>query len=312
MDPKHLFYFSEIVRQGSLSKASEKLGVVQPTLSRIVKILEHQSGGDLLKRTRNGVTATSLGHKLADKGLEIHRQIALAEEEVSSWKTKSNDTINIGVGPMLAQSLFSSFVSDLLIDEILPPMKVTTATAGRLLERLNNQEIDIVLAPSKLNSNQDMLIQEIMLEDEIGIYAGKTSNLIRLNRNITREELGRQSWMVVGARSNIYEEEYEHFSTLGLPNLTPVISFTGDISMCLRLLQTTDMLVALPKLLTNHSKMLSADQELSTNLPALPRNVALWANAKEVNTPKIVQFKKLWRNWLAAAIPTFHRGLAKS
>lgn len=308
MDPKHLFYFSEIVRQGSLSKASDKLGVVQPTLSRIVKILEHQSGGDLLKRTRNGVTATSLGHKLADKGLEIHRQIALAEEEVSSWKTKSNDTINIGVGPMLAQSLFSSFVSDLLIDDILPPMKVTTATAGRLLERLNNQEIDIVLAPSKLNSNQDMLIQEIMLEDEIGIYAGKTSNLIRLNRNITREELGRQSWMVVGARSNIYEEEYEHFSTLGLPNLTPVISFTGDISMCLRLLQTTNMLVALPKLLTNHSKMLSADQELSTNLPALPRNVALWANAKEVNTPKIVQFKKLWRNWLAAAIPTFHRG----
>ena len=308
MDPKHLFYFSEIVRQGSLSKASDKLGVVQPTLSRIVKILEHQSGGDLLKRTRNGVSATSLGHKLADKGLEIHRQIALAEEEVSSWKTKSNDTINIGVGPMLAQSLFSSFVSDLLIDDILPPMKVTTATAGRLLERLNNQEIDIVLAPSKLNSNQDMLIQEIMLEDEIGIYACKTSKLIRLNRNITREELGRQSWMVVGARSNIYEEEYEHFSTLGLPNLTPVISFTGDISMCLRLLQTTDMLVALPKLLTNHSKMLSADQELSTNLPALPRNVALWANAKEVNTPKIVQFKKLWRNWLAAAIPTFHRG----
>ena len=48
MDPKHLFYFSEIVRQGSLSKASDKLGVVQPTLSRIVKILEHQSGGDLL------------------------------------------------------------------------------------------------------------------------------------------------------------------------------------------------------------------------------------------------------------------------
>ena len=304
MDPKHLFYFSEIVRQGSLSKASDKLGVVQPTLSRIVKILEHQSGGDLLKRTRNGVTATSLGHKLADKGLEIHRQIALAEEEVSSWKTKSKDTINIGVGPMLAQSLFSSFVSDLLVDNNLPPMKVTTATAGRLLERLNNQEIDIVLAPSKLNSNQDRLVQEIMLEDEIGIYAGKTSRLIGLNRNITRDELGKQTWMVVGARSNIYEEEYEHFSTLGLPNLTPIISFTGDISMCLRLLQTTDMLVALPKLLTKHSNMLSADQELSTNLPALPRNVALWANANEVNNPKIIQFKKLWREWQIKTIQT--------
>lgn len=304
MDPKHLFYFSEIVRQGSLSKASDKLGVVQPTLSRIVKILEHQSGGDLLKRTRNGVTATSLGHKLADKGLEIHRQIALAEEEVSSWRTKSKDTINIGVGPMLAQSLFSSFVSDLLVDNNLPPMKVTTATAGRLLERLNNQEIDIVLAPSKLNSNQDRLVQEIMLEDEIGIYAGKTSHLIGLNRNITRDELGKQAWMVVGARSNIYEEEYEHFSTLGLPNLTPIISFTGDISMCLRLLQTTDMLVALPKLLTKHSNMLSADQELPTNLPALPRNVALWANANEVNNPKIIQFKKLWREWQIKTIQT--------
>ncbi len=304
MDPKHLFYFSEIVRQGSLSKASDKLGVVQPTLSRIVKILEHQSGGDLLKRTHNGVTATTLGHALADKGLEIHRQIALAEEDISSWKTKSRDTINIGVGPMLAQSLFSSFVSDLLVQNNLPPMKVTTATAGRLLERLNNQEVDIVLAPSKLNFNQDRLAQEVMLQDEIGIYAGKTSSLIGLNRNITREELSRQSWMVVGARSNIYEEEYEHFSTLGLPNLSPIISFTGDISMCLRLLQTTDMLVALPKLLTQHSKMLSADQELSTNLPALPRNVALWANASEVNSPKIIQFKKLWREWQLKTIET--------
>ena len=304
MDPKHLFYFSEIVRQGSLSKASDKLGVVQPTLSRIVKILEHQSGGDLLKRTHNGVTATTLGHTLADKGLEIHRQIALAEEDISSWKTKSRDTINIGVGPMLAQSLFSSFVSDLLVQKNLPPMKVTTATAGRLLERLNNQEVDIVLAPSKLNFNQDRLAQEVMLQDEIGIYAGKTSSLIGLNRNITREELSRQSWMVVGARSNIYEEEYEHFSTLGLPNLSPIISFTGDISMCLRLLQTTDMLVALPKLLTQHSKMLSADQELSTNLPALPRNVALWANASEVNSPKIIQFKKLWREWQLKTIET--------
>ena len=304
MDPKHLFYFSEIVRQGSLSKASDKLGVVQPTLSRIVKILEHQSGGDLLKRTHNGVTATTLGHTLADKGLEIHRQIALAEEDISSWKTKSRDTINIGVGPMLAQSLFSSFVSDLLVQNNLPPMKVTTATAGRLLERLNNQEVDIVLAPSKLNFNQDRLAQEVMLQDEIGIYAGKTSSLIGLNRNITREELSAQSWMVVGARSNIYEEEYEHFSTLGLPNLSPIISFTGDISMCLRLLQTTDMLVALPKLLTQHSKMLSADQELSTNLPALPRNVALWANASEVNSPKIIQFKKLWREWQLKTIET--------
>ena len=269
-----------------------------------MKILEHQSGGDLLKRTHNGVTATTLGHTLADKGLEIHRQIALAEEDISSWKTKSRDTINIGVGPMLAQSLFSSFVSDLLVQNNLPPMKVTTATAGRLLERLNNQEVDIVLAPSKLNFNQDRLAQEVMLQDEIGIYAGKTSSLIGLNRNITREELSRQSWMVVGARSNIYEEEYEHFSTLGLPNLSPIISFTGDISMCLRLLQTTDMLVALPKLLTQHSKMLSADQELSTNLPALPRNVALWANASEVNSPKIIQFKKLWREWQLKTIET--------
>ena len=140
-------------------------------------------------------------------------------------------------------------------------------------------------------------MQEIILEDEIGIFAGKSSHLIELGRNITKDELIKQSWMVVGARSNIYEEEYEHFSTLGLPDLAPVISFTGDISMCLQLLQTTDMVVALPKLLTHHSKMLSASQELSTNLPALSRNVAIWASAKNANSPKITQFKKLWREW---------------
>ena len=56
--------------------------------------------------------------------------------------------------------------------------------------------------------------------------------------------------------------------------------------MCLQLLQTTDMLVALPKLLTHHSKILSTNQELPTNLPALPRNVAIWANAKKRQQPQ--------------------------
>ena len=69
MDPKHLFYFSKLSERELFKQASDKLGVVQPTLSRIVKILEHQSVEFLL--IRNGVTATNLGHKLADKGLEI-------------------------------------------------------------------------------------------------------------------------------------------------------------------------------------------------------------------------------------------------
>ena len=53
MDIRQLRYFLEIVEHGSLTRASEHLGVAQPALSLHLKNMEQELGTRLLDRSRS-------------------------------------------------------------------------------------------------------------------------------------------------------------------------------------------------------------------------------------------------------------------
>jgi len=52
MDFRQLYYFKEIVKQGSVSKAAEVLHIAQPPLSQLLKKLETDLGTTLIHRYR--------------------------------------------------------------------------------------------------------------------------------------------------------------------------------------------------------------------------------------------------------------------
>ena len=74
MNPKYLAQLATIVELGSVTKAAQKLNTTQPTLSRIIKLIEDRVGAPVLRRGRHGVTATEIGFRLADSGREIMRR----------------------------------------------------------------------------------------------------------------------------------------------------------------------------------------------------------------------------------------------
>lgn len=298
MDPKHLYYLSEIIRYGSLSRASERLGVVQPTLTRVVKILEDQAGAPLLLRGRYGVSPTEIGEQLAEAGAEIASQVVGATEAVEHWKAGLGRELRVGVGPMLALSIVPKFLAEYLKRKWPFSLKVTTATAGRLVERLNSNELDVVLAPSRLNMHQEKLVQDVIFEDRMAVYAGKRSPLIGLGRTVTSQELAQATWISVGARSNIYEAQRDTFDLLGIPHVLPRISFTGDIAMCLDLLGATDVLVSLPQRLTEFSGRVTPEQQLDVAVEMLPRDIAFWSTKENSHRPQVIQFRSAFSKWL--------------
>ena len=64
MEIKQLKYFSEIVRHGSINKASQAIFISQPYLSNVVKELENELDTKLLERHKTGITLTPDGEKL--------------------------------------------------------------------------------------------------------------------------------------------------------------------------------------------------------------------------------------------------------
>ena len=54
-------YFNTVSQFLNMTRASEVLGVTQPTLSYAMKRLENELGGELFIRLKNGLQLTQLG-----------------------------------------------------------------------------------------------------------------------------------------------------------------------------------------------------------------------------------------------------------
>jgi len=83
MELRHLRYFVAVAEALNFTKASARLRVAQPALSRQVQNLEDEIGVDLLRRSPRGVTLTAEGKrpklKRADESVKKVRALARGE-----------------------------------------------------------------------------------------------------------------------------------------------------------------------------------------------------------------------------------------
>ncbi len=297
MDPKHLYYLSVIVQYGSLSKASEHLGVVQPTLTRVVKVLEKKVGAPLLTRGRHGMSPTELGENLAAAGSAIAEQMEAAAGAAERWRSGHGEELRVGVGPMLARCVMSTLLEKFLAERWPYRLNLITATAGLLVDQLNADQVDVVIAPSLLNLHQESLRQEIVLRDRMAVYAGAKSDLRGRRRAIPIEKLNGRPWVAPGAFSSIHESPRELLDNFGLTEADTKVTFTGDVSMCLALLRSTSVLVMLPEKLADACPDFRG-HKLRVDAPMPTRDIAFWSTKANQDRPQIQHFKMQVKAWL--------------
>ena len=73
--------FYTVANNGNITKASEELNISQPAISKSIKNLEEQLGGNLFVRTKRGVILT-------DEGKEFYSYIKQAIEYINNAENK--------------------------------------------------------------------------------------------------------------------------------------------------------------------------------------------------------------------------------
>ena len=118
MKNQQLRYFVEVVDSGSINKASEKLFVSQPSLSRSIQSLEEEMGKELIIRSNHGVTLTPTGRLMYYYAQSILSQFQVLErlKDVSEEKLYSKLTVSVD----------SVFLRDDLILQFYKHMKSAT------------------------------------------------------------------------------------------------------------------------------------------------------------------------------------------
>ena len=196
--------FYVVANHCNITKASEELCISQPAISKAIKNLEEQLGGQLFVRTKRGVVLT-------EEGKEFYNYIKQAIEYINNAENKFTDLINLETG------CIKIGISTTLTKEFLLPylekfhslyskidIQIITYLTSDLMPKLRNGLIDIVIL--NLNNKDYGSDIEVIKCREINdcfVVSNKYKELI--NKEISLKDLNNYPLILQAKGSNTRE-----------------------------------------------------------------------------------------------------------
>lgn len=141
----HLYHFWSVVREGGVTRASEKLHISQPTISGQLRELEEALGAKLLVRSGRTVVLTDIGrtvYRYADEILSLDRELL----DVANGQPARLGRLAVGVTMVVPKLVAYQMLEPAL--RLLEPTRLSCVgdRLERLLAELAIYALDLVLA----------------------------------------------------------------------------------------------------------------------------------------------------------------------
>jgi len=108
MDQRQIQYFVCLYEEGSVTRAAQRLHIVQPALSMQIAKLEAELGQKLFDRSVQGMTLTSAGEALVRLTAPIVRDAEYARQEMAQLGGRISGRVSVGLITSVAQSTMAS------------------------------------------------------------------------------------------------------------------------------------------------------------------------------------------------------------
>ena len=85
-----IFYFVALCEEQSFTRAANRCGVAQPSLTRAIQTLEEEFGGHLFERSRSNVRLTQLGLLVRADFERIYQATTVLAQKITEFKAISS------------------------------------------------------------------------------------------------------------------------------------------------------------------------------------------------------------------------------
>ncbi len=149
MELRHLRYFLAVAEELNFTKASEKLCISQPPLSRQIKELENELGARLFERNNKKVTLTEAGKYFKEKVVNQLQDLESVVLKTRKISENANGEYRVGY----ISSIFSNKITKLVqfLTEKYPFLKIKlyeVSTVKQILALEHNKlDLGIIRAP---------------------------------------------------------------------------------------------------------------------------------------------------------------------
>ena len=112
MDIRHLTYFIEVATHRSFTKAAQALHITQPSISKMIKILEEELDVILFYRSAKQIELTDAGKALLYQSQQIVNSFQNLTSDLADVINSKKGAITIGLPPMVGARFFPQIISD--------------------------------------------------------------------------------------------------------------------------------------------------------------------------------------------------------
>jgi LysR family nitrogen assimilation transcriptional regulator len=145
MDFRQLRAFLTVADTGNVTRAAQLLNLVQPAVSRQLRLLEEDIGAELFERERHGMLLTDAGKALLVYARRAMLELDRARAEIGGAAEGIGGLVTVGLLPSTCEVISSALVTAVATNYPGIRMRISMAYAGTLQQWLETGEIDVAL-----------------------------------------------------------------------------------------------------------------------------------------------------------------------
>ena len=194
-DLNDMFYFAEVVEQGSFAAAGRVLGLPKSRLSRRVAELETRLGVRLLQRTTRKLSLTEVGEVYFRHCAAMRSEASAADEAVLRVQAEPRGTVRVTCPITLAQGVLGELLPRFLHE--YPQVRIEMEVTNRVVD-LVEEGVDVALrVRSTLDGSASLVVKK--LSASTGVIVASPAQLDRQGRPRTPADLQRLDTIAMSA-----------------------------------------------------------------------------------------------------------------
>ncbi len=186
VDLRQLNTFLTVADTGSFSRASEKLFVAQPALSRQIRMLEEALNVDVFVRHGRGVVLTAAGELLYERARSLLQSLERTQADVTAVAGEVTGQVVLGLLPTVAHTFSGAIIEEYRKRFPQVNLAVKSAMSGTLQQMVMQHRLNIAISYSQ--SNHKNLRYRPLLEEPLYLIS-PTSTKVSNRSEITLDEV---------------------------------------------------------------------------------------------------------------------------
>ncbi len=215
MEMQQVRYFLGVARTLNFTRAAEECNVTQPALTRAIKQLEDELGGELIRREGRNTHLTDLGNRMQPLLQQCYDSALTAKSLATKIKKGEVSSLSVAVSRTLDLELILAALAEMQRSFLGLQLKLRRGTGAQIAAMLKNGEVDLAVG-GPMGESWDRLETWPMFSEAFDLVVGSTHDLAMRNDVDLDIQLVRDLQFLVHADADPAECDPEQLNATGI------------------------------------------------------------------------------------------------